>query len=84
MKSGSAFEALSIDVSEFSVAPCIQHQEAPDAALVSCCRLHEAGIAVAFRGPVPELLSVIHKGFPLKVCIVEVSQDASTRASRWC
>ena len=68
MKSGSAFEALAVDVSDFSVAPCVQHQGAPNAAIASCCRLHEAGIAVALRGPLPELLGVIHQGFPLKVC----------------
>lgn len=67
MKSGSAFEALAVDVCGFSVAPCVQHREAPDAAIVSCCRLHEAGVAVALRGPLPELLRVVRRGFPLKV-----------------
>lgn len=67
MKSGSAFEALAVSVIDFSVAPCVQHLEASEATIVSCTRLHETAIAVALRGPLPELLGVIHKGFPLKV-----------------
>ncbi|CAB1109754.1 unnamed protein product [Ectocarpus sp. CCAP 1310/34] len=66
MKSGSAFEALAVSVCDFSVAPCVQRLEASDAAIVSCGRLHETGVAIALRGPQPELLEVIHRGFPLK------------------
>ncbi|CAM9288314.1 unnamed protein product, partial [Ectocarpus sp. 8 AP-2014] len=66
MKSGSAFEALAVSVCDFSVAPCVQRPEASDAAIVSCGRLHETGVAIALRGPLPELLEVIHRGFPLK------------------
>lgn len=72
MTSGSAFEALALDVSEFSVVPCVQHREASENAIVACGRLHEAGVAVALRGPLPELLGVIHKGFPLKVLLLKV------------
>ncbi len=67
MKSGSAFEALAVSVTDFSVAPCVQRLEASDAAIDSCALLHETAVAVALRGPLPELLGVIHKGFPLKV-----------------
>ncbi|CAM9823299.1 unnamed protein product, partial [Ectocarpus fasciculatus] len=66
MKSGSAFEALSVSVCDFSVAPCVQRPEASDAAIISCGRLHETGVAIALRGPLPELLEVVHDGFPLK------------------
>lgn len=69
MKSGSAFEALAVSVCDFSVAPCVQRPEASDAAIVSCGRLHETGVAIALRGPLPELLEVIHRGFPLKVLL---------------
>ncbi|CAM9706333.1 unnamed protein product [Ectocarpus sp. 13 AM-2016] len=69
MKSGSAFEALAVSVYDFSVAPCVQRPEASDAAIVSCGRLHETGVAIALRGPLPELLEVIHRGLPLKVLL---------------
>ncbi|CAM9494605.1 unnamed protein product, partial [Hapterophycus canaliculatus] len=66
MKSGSAFEALAIDVDGFSIAPCVQRLEDSGATIGACGKLHETGVAVALRGPLPDLLAVIRDGFPLK------------------
>lgn len=65
--SGHAGEYLKMIVDSFSVAPCVQKEASSNGAIASCRVLHEAGVTVGLRGPVPEQLTVMRAGFPLKV-----------------
>lgn len=67
MQSGSAFEALSVDVGSFFIAPCVQGSEASEIASQCSRALHEMAVTVALKGPRPELLNVMRLGLPLKV-----------------
>ena len=65
--SGRTVESLKMNVESFSVAPCVQREASSNAAIASCRLLHEAGVTVSLRGPVPDQLTVMRAGFPLKV-----------------
>lgn len=65
--SGRAGESLKMNVDSFSIAPCVQKEASSIGAIASCRLLHEAGVTVSLRGPVPEQLIVMRAGFPLKV-----------------
>lgn len=56
-----------MNVDSFSIAPCVQKEASSIGAIASCRLLHEAGVTVSLRGPVPEQLTVMRAGFPLKV-----------------
>lgn len=74
IQSGSAFEALTLEVGNFSIAPCVQSREASELAIESSRHLHETAVAVALQGPQPELLGVMRSGVPLKVHVTCCTQ----------
>lgn len=65
--SGSAFEALSVDVGSFSVAPCVQRKSFSQLTIETSRKLHEMALAIALQGPSPELMDVMRAGLPLLV-----------------
>lgn len=67
INSGRAVETLKMNVDSFSIAPCVQREASSKGAIAACRLLHEAGVTVSLRGPVPEQLEVMRAGFPLKV-----------------
>lgn len=67
MHSGSAFEALSLDIGSFSIAPCVQDTAGAKLAVDISGKLHEMALALALKGPKPELMDTMRVGLPLQV-----------------
>lgn len=67
MRSGSAFESLSVDVGSFSIAPCVQGRAGSELAIEISRKLHDMAVAMALKGPRPDLMDTMRAGLPLAV-----------------